>query len=183
MKFKGELRDCVKTFGGGFILTISTKQDNLPDETINALKSAKNGLKIDVTQWREPRSLNANAYSWKLQSEIAEVLGLGIDEVHERMVLEYGVTEVYSISKEALESATRTFEYFKVLGEGEVNGKIFVHVRAGLGTHLYDTKEMARFIDGVVQEAEQLGIQTETPDKIAEMKSLWREHEEHITNE
>jgi hypothetical protein len=40
-------------------------------------------------------------------------------------------------------------------------------------THTLDTKEMARLIDGVVSEAQALGIETRTPDEIAQMKSLW----------
>jgi hypothetical protein len=34
---------------------------------------------------------------------------------------------------------------------------------------------MSIFIDGVVSEAKELGIQTETPDEIARLKSLWGE--------
>lgn len=40
-------------------------------------------------------------------------------------------------------------------------------------THTLDTKEMARLIDGVVAEAQELGIETRTPDEIAQLKSLW----------
>jgi hypothetical protein len=32
---------------------------------------------------------------------------------------------------------------------------------------------MSIFIDGVVSEAEELGIQTMTPDEVAKLKSLW----------
>ena len=55
----------------------------------------------------------------------------------------------------------------------DVNGVKFIHVRAGIGTHLYNTKEMSQFIDGVVQEAQNLDIETKTPNEIAELKSLW----------
>jgi hypothetical protein len=34
---------------------------------------------------------------------------------------------------------------------------------------------MARLIDGTIQEAKQLGIETATPDEIARMKALWGE--------
>ena len=35
-----------------------------------------------------------------------------------------------------------------------------------------DKAEMARLIDGTVEEAKQLGIETKTPQEIAEMMSL-----------
>jgi hypothetical protein len=34
---------------------------------------------------------------------------------------------------------------------------------------------MSIFIDGVVSEAKDLGIQTETPNQLAEMKARWGE--------
>jgi len=123
---------------------------------------------------REKRSKNANDYSWVVQDKISKVLNKRIDEVHNEMVLQYGVLEVYSIKKEAFESAKRLFDYFENLGESKLNGKEFVHIKAGLGTHTYNTKEMATFIDGVVQEAKDLGIETKTPDEIEKLKSLWR---------
>ena len=127
----------------------------------------------EIKQHREKRSKNANDYSWVLQDKIAKALGRSIDDIHAEMVLDYGVIETYSIKKEAFDSAKRLFDYYKILGESTVNGSAFIHVRAGIGTHLYDTAEMARFIDGVVQEAKDLGIETKTPQEIAELMSLW----------
>ena len=41
------------------------------------------------------------------------------------------------------------------------------------GSSEYDTREMSIFIDGIVSEAQGLGIDTRTPEELAEMKSLW----------
>ena len=129
----------------------------------------------EIKRHREKRSLNANNYSWQLQTEIAKATNRSLTDIHNQMVLDYGVVEVYSILKPAFESAKRMFDYFEVLGEGVVNGKEFVHVKAGIGTHNYDSKEMARFIDGVVQEAKNLGIETMTPNELARLKAIWGE--------
>lgn len=131
----------------------------------------------EIKQHREKRSKNANDYSWVLQDKIAKALNRSLSEIHEQMVLDYGVLETYSIKAEAFQSAKRLFDYFKILGESEANGSQFIHVRAGIGTHLYDTKEMATFIDGVVQEAQQLGIETKTPAELEELMSLWKQGE------
>lgn len=128
---------------------------------------------VEIKEYKPKRSLNANSYSWLLQGEIAHKLNRRIDDVHKEMVLQYGVIEVLSIDKRAFESAKRLFDYYDILGESELNGKFFIHLKAGIGTHLYNTSEMARFIDGCVAEAQDLGIDTRTPDQIAEMKSLW----------
>lgn len=128
----------------------------------------------NIEPFKQKRGLNANNYSWALQDQMAKILNRSIDDVHHEMVLQYGVLETYSIVKEAFESAKRVFDYYHILGESEINGKTFVHCRVGVGTHHYNTQEMSRFIDGVVQEAKELGIETKTPDEIAELKSLWR---------
>ena len=128
---------------------------------------------VEIKEYKPKRSLNANSYSWLLQGEIAHKLKRRIDDIHKEMVLQYGVIEVLSIDKRAFESAKRLFDYYDILGESELNGKTVIHLKAGIGTHLYNTTEMARFIDGCVAEAQDLGIDTRTPDQIAEMKSLW----------
>ena len=128
---------------------------------------------ITIKEHKEKRSKNANDYSWVLQDKIAKALNVSVDELHRWLVLEYGVLETITIKEQAFESAKRMFDYYKVLGDGELNGNKYIHVRAGIGTHLYNTSEMAKFIDGVVQEAQNLGIDTKTPQELEELKSLW----------
>lgn len=162
-------------------IEIKSRADIIKVQTalFDVMVDIENGKTYDceIKQHREKRSKNANDYSWVLQDKIAKKLNRSIDEIHQQMVLDYGVVETYSIKKEAFASAKRLFDYFKVIGESSVNGSEFVHVRAGVGTHLYDTKEMATFIDGIVQEAQQLGIETKTPNEIAELMSLWKQGE------
>lgn len=132
---------------------------------------------VEIKEHKEKRSLNANSYSWVLQDKIAKALNRRVDDVHKEMVLQYGVIEVFSIQKVAFESAKRLFDYFEILGESSTNGKEFIHVKAGIGTHLYNTKEMSVFLEGVVAEAKELGIETKTPNELAELKSLWEKGE------
>ena len=68
-------------------------------------------------------------------------------------------------------------EEYKALSESELKGKLFKHYKVYKGSSEFDTREMSVLIDGIVSEAKALGIQTETPQKIAEMKSLWNEAE------
>ena len=133
------------------------------------------GQSFDATiePHKEKRSLNANNYSWALQTEIAHQLNMAVDEVHKQMVLQYGVLETIYVVKEAWESCERAFDYWMILGESELNGKTFIHARVGVGTHKYNTKEMARFIDGVVQEAKSLDIQTLEEKQINELVAKW----------
>lgn len=128
---------------------------------------------VKIEPYKAKRSLSANSYSWLLQGEIAKKLNRRIDDIHKEMVLQYGVLEVFSVKKEAVESVVRLCDYYEILGESELNGNTFVHIKCGIGTHLYNTAEMNKFIEGVVAEAEDLQINTKTPDEIAQLVSLW----------
>lgn len=157
-------------------LTIKNEKDlSVALIKVAGLTANLNNKAYDITikEHKEKRSKNANDYSWVLQDKIAKALNMGIDELHKRMVLDYGVLETFSLKEQAFESAKRMFDYYKVLGESELNGTKFIHVRAGIGTHLYSTSEMSTFLEGVVSEAKNLGIETKTPAELEELKSLW----------
>lgn len=128
---------------------------------------------ITIEEHKEKRSINANNYSWALQDQMAKILNISIDEMHKQMVLRYGVLETMSIRQDAYESAKRVFEYFYELGRSQLNGNTYVHVRVGVGTHHYNTKEMSTFLNGVVEEAKDLGIQTLEEKQIQEMVKRW----------
>lgn len=55
----------------------------------------------------------------------------------------------------------------------EENGQSLNFFRIYRGSHTYDTKEMSILIDGTVQEAKDLGIETMTPDELDRIKQEW----------
>ena len=58
-------------------------------------------------------------------------------------------------------------------GVGYVEGKKFIHYRAIKGTSEYSTKEMSVFLDGIISECQEVGIETDTPEQIARYKEAW----------
>ena len=45
--------------------------------------------------------------------------------------------------------------------------------RAIKGTSEYSTKEMSVFLDGIISECQEVGIETDTPEQIARYKEEW----------
>lgn len=133
----------------------------------------KEKLSIEVKEYRAKRSLNANAYAWLLIGKIADILLAGKDEVYFRLLKRYGQSELISVLSHV--PISHYLKYYEEAGESTLNGKQFTHYRVFKGSSEFDTREMSIFIDGVVSEAKELGIQTETPDEIARLKSLWGE--------
>lgn len=179
--FKGNIKDIVKTFQNELIMTITTNANNIPSEELKGLQESKNGVKVDFAKWREKRSLDSNAYAWVLMDKIAKKLNTTKEEVYKTIIKRKGVFEALPIKNIAVNSFVKKWQS-KGLGwvcEIDRASTIpnYTLVLAYFGTSTYDTKEMSDFIDEVVYEAKKQGIQTETPDKIEEMKSLWGTYE------
>lgn len=130
-------------------------------------------LSIEVKQYREKRSLNANAYAWVLIGKIADVLRASKDEIYFRLLKRYGQSELISVLSHI--PIEHYVKYYEEAGESELNGKMFTHYRVFKGSSEFDSREMSIFIDGVVSEAKNLDIQTETPSEIARLKALWNQ--------
>lgn len=134
---------------------------------------------VKIEPVKRKRSLNSNAYAWVLMTEIANVLRTDKDEVYVEMLKRYGqIAEdkdgnkiIFSVRSDI--DATSFYKYLERIGTGTVNGTEFTHYRALKGSSDFDTREMSIFIDGIVSEAKNLGIETMTPDEIARMNAAW----------
>ena len=125
----------------------------------------------EVKEYKEKRSLNANAYAWKLITEIANVMRLDKEEVYLEMLKHYGQSELVSVLSKI--DVAGYFKYYEEAGTSTLNGKEFTHYKVYKGSSEYDTKEMSILIDGIVSEAKELDIETLTPSEIDRLKSLW----------
>lgn len=181
MQFKGQLNDYILTINNKAILQIKVNVNDIIIDELNSFKTAKNGLKIDIKKYRENRSLNANAYAWVLIDKIAKKINTTKEEIYREIIKRVGVFEILPIKEIAVETFCRRWQS-KGLGWvcdnlgacKTLNG--YVNIVAYYGTSTYDTKEMSRFIDEVVAEAKSQNIQTETPEQIENLKSLWSQY-------
>ena len=153
-------------------LTLEVNERNDFEALVDEMKD-KDKLSIEVKPFRQHRSLNANAYAWLLIGKIADVLRAGKDEIYCQLLKRYGQSELISVLSHV--PIGNYIKYYEEAGESKLNGKDFTHYRVYKGSSEFDTREMSIFIDGVVSEAKELGIQTETPNQIAEMKARWGE--------
>lgn len=120
-----------------------------------------------IKEYKPKRSLNQNAYAWKLITEIGNILRKSKEEVYLQMLKDYGQSEVVSILSDVIPDGY--FKYFEAIGTGIVNNKEFTHYKIYKGSSEFDSKEMTIFIDGIIQECNQLGIPTLTPNEIASL--------------
>lgn len=145
-----------------------------PQEIIQWLFDQDKNKKFEVKEYHKKRSLNANAYAWALIGKIADVLRNSKDEIYLEMLKKYGQSEIVSVLSDI--NVTGYFKYFEEIATVKLQGKNFTHYKVFKGTSEYNTAEMAVFIDGVISEADELGIDTLPPDEVKKIKSLWGEH-------
>lgn len=125
----------------------------------------------EIKEVSEKRSLDSNSYYWALLNKIAGVLGESKEKLHLKMLKEYG--EVYSVLLPKEHNINGLIKYYEVESCIEKNGRKFISYKAYLPSSEMNTKQMARLIDGVVSEAQDLGIETLTPNQIEEIKLRW----------
>lgn len=126
---------------------------------------------VKINKHREKRSLNANAYLWKLVTEIGNILNKSKEEVYLQMLIDYGQSEMVSILSEI--DVKGYFKYYKLAGTSILNGKEFNHYKIYKGSSEYDTKEMSILLNGVVQEAKNLGIKTKDDIELERLVEEW----------
>lgn len=138
-----------------------------------------NGKDIDLTikRYREKRSLDANAYCWVLLGKLAEKTGLERREIYRAMVKEIGGNhETVCVRDKAVERLVNGWAHngigwvadtFQSKIEGCTNVILYY------GSSTYDTRQMSRLIDLIVQECRQQGIETMTPEQLARLKEEW----------
>ena len=142
------------------------------DEVIKWLLNQDREKMFEVKPYRQKRSLNANAYAWVLINEMANRLRTSKDEVYQEMLKRYGQSKVISVLSEI--DISRFVKYYEEIGKGHVEGKEFTHYRCFIGSSEYDSREMAILIDGIVDEAQELGIDTLPTTAVERMKALWQ---------
>lgn len=170
-----ELRGAIKELNidyrtGKALLTLAVDQKQSAMNCYDELNGADR-LSIKIDKYREKRSLNANNYAWKLLTEIGNVLRISKEDAYFKMLKEYGQSELISVKAHI--PITEYVKYCEEAGESTLNGTLFKHYRVYKGSSDFDKREMAIFIDGIVQEAKDLDIDTRTPEEIAQLKSLW----------
>lgn len=175
MRFTGEIQSVTKDFKTDKFIVSFLMNESLPADEINSLMDTK--LSVEAKKWRKKRSLDANGYLWVLLTEIANhpQIKSSKEEVYEEMLQKYGYLYQDEEGEYIAITLKRSIDISKVDGHwkfyrGNVNFNAYLMIK---GTSEYDTKEMAHFLDMVIDEAKALGIQTETPDEIERMKALW----------
>jgi len=121
------------------------------------------------------RSLDANSYLWLLCDKIASSVGISKEEVYRQAVRDAGKFLQCHVGSEDLKRFIRAWESQGTGYQVQIVGNTpaYVIINAYYGTHLYDSKEMARVIDYLVQEARNMDIETMPEEELQSLLNSW----------
>lgn len=147
--------------------------------------ASDNAKKFEVTERKEKRSLNANAYYWMLCGKVAQKTRVSTARIHNENLRALSVPEKIGeqlvtvtlpdtdeAEKQALESTTYHLRPTSQVKEGR-HGKMYRTYIMLRGSHTFCTEDMSALIDLMVQEAEAQGIETITPAEKQRMMELY----------
>ena len=131
----------------------------------------------EIKEHRQRRSLDANGYLWVLISKIQQVLNIPKEVIYKDVIRDIGVYEVVPIKNEAVNKFCEAWQknglgWITETTKSKLDG--YTNVLAYYGSSEYDTKEMSRLIEEVVQECRNLDIETKSDEEIKSLVGAWK---------
>lgn len=138
--------------------------DGNPNELMDSYGEKE--LDITITDQKQKRSLNANAYAWELIGKLAAKLRLKKEEVYLHIIRDIGdnyeIIRMPDKSVDAFRIAWKENHLGRIIDVLDSDGTT-ADVIVYYGSSDYDTRQMSIFIDSIVAECRENGIETITP--------------------
>lgn len=169
MEITAKVRRIEKNITGEMAVTFETLAD------ISTLGDMQGDLIVKISRPYKKRSLDANSYAWALMTKIAAAVKTSKEEVYEECLHRYGVPEMDADGNIIHGNFPNGLDVRKIPGHWYIVDDLGAAIYCVLikGSSEYSTVEMAHFIDGVISEAKELGIETLTPAELDSMKKAW----------
>ena len=144
-------------------------------ELIEELKN-DGKLNIELKKYRKKRSNDANAYAWVLLGELQNVLNIPKEEIYKDLIRNIGSYEIVPVKNEAVERYRQAWSknglgWITETMKSKLEG--FTNVVTYYGSSTYDTKEMTRLTELLVEECKQFGIETKSQAEIDSLLESW----------
>lgn len=177
MELTGKIENLSANYATGQInLTFSINERYAARQAYEEFSDAEK-LSIKITKYRKKRSLDANGYFWSLTDKLSEKINVPKTDIYRGYIKEIGgVSETVCVVNEAVEKLCNGWISHGIGWQTDtLPSKLqgCTNVVLYYGSSTYNTEQMSRLIDMLVEDCKAQGIETKTPDQIAEMLSLW----------
>lgn len=143
-----------------------------------SLEEAGDTLTIAVSKYRKRRSLSANAYFWELIGRLSKKLNISKEETYWEYIKHMGIYRSVEVNNKAVDTIIKMWKSHGLgwiaekTDDGEHEG--FSLINLYYGSSSYNTKQMSRLIDSVVNDCKEQGIETLPPEQLECMKREWK---------
>ena len=163
---------------GGWLM-IRPEREDLGKAMALVRKHKDKRYTLEVKEFRKKRSMDANAYAWVLIHKLAEAMKLTPEEVYIQQIPNVGNNyTVMCVMNSDVERFRKTWMSNGIgwpvrdLGPSQVPG--CRNLMAYHGSSTYDTRQMSRLIDLLVQDCKALDIETLSEERLALLKEGWQ---------
>ena len=136
-------------------------------QLVQFLLNVDDKKKYKLEEYKEKRTIRANAYYWALLGQLANILRMSKEDLHFRLLKDYGQTEVISVKAKI--NIIGYFKYYEEYGRSILNDEEFIHYKIFKPSHEMDSMEFSILLEGLVQECKQQDIITLDEIEIREM--------------
>lgn len=165
MKLTGKLQNVQRDWQSNK-LNITFQIEEQPTEEINFWNTCDK-LSIEVSKFRNKRSLDANGLLWACIGEMANVLRVDKWKIYLLMLKRYGQFTYICVKPNVVEAVKQQWRECEEIGEVNINGQKAVQLLCYFGSSTYNTQEFSILLDGVISEMRELGL---TPPASEEMR-------------
>ena len=163
---------------GGWLMVKPERADL--GKAMALVRKHKNKLyNLEVKEYRQKRSLDANAYAWVLIHKLAEAMRTEPEEVYLMNIPKVGYNFTpMCVREQDVERFKKSWQSNGLgwpvmdLGPSQVPG--CRNLAAYHGSSTYDTNQMSRLIDNLVQDCKALDIETLSEEKLSLLKEAWQ---------
>ena len=152
---------------------VLTTKENIYIEDLKEIIAKGKELSCELKQFRNHRSLDSNSYCWVLLGKMANILHTTKEEVYLQELDRYGTYTHLIVKPEAVERVQSEWRTSIVLGDVTINGKVGVQIQCYYGSSSYTNLEMCKLLNGIVEDAKELGIDTASTRELELMNSQW----------
>jgi hypothetical protein len=170
MDFKFSKAKWIMDSEGAWLMLLAPSKQQI-QEFIQSL--ADKAYTCTIKQFRQKRSLDANAALWLILSKMAEVLKTNKDDLYLEMLSRYGVFTHIVVKPNVVERVKQEWKTVRELGEVTINGKTGIQLQCFFGSSTYDSKEFSVLLDGVINDAKEVGIDFISREEQARMIAEW----------
>lgn len=143
---------------------------------IDSLSDEKE-YKLEIKEHKEKRSLSANSYFWVLADRLAEKLRMAKTDIYRSYIKEIGGNSyLVCCTNSAVDDLCKAWEA-KGLGwiaeteQSKLDG--CTNVRLYYGSSVYDTLQMSRLIELIVQDCKENDIHTYDQEELDRLCDEW----------